>query len=26
SGLFPTSTFNSTNYYVDVAFRQQLAA
>ncbi|MCS3742993.1 DUF4082 domain-containing protein [Rhizobium sp. BK661] len=26
SGLFPTSTFNSTNYYVDVAFKQQLAA
>ncbi|KWV59592.1 Mo-co oxidoreductase dimerization domain protein [Rhizobium altiplani] len=26
SGLFPTSTYNSTNYYVDVAFRQQLAA
>jgi hypothetical protein len=26
SGLFPTSTYNSTNYYVDVAFRPQLAA
>ncbi|WP_374188725.1 DUF4082 domain-containing protein [Sinorhizobium sojae] len=26
SGLFPTSSFNSTNYYVDVAFRPQLAA
>ncbi|MBW9113777.1 DUF4082 domain-containing protein [Rhizobium cauense] len=26
SGLFPTSSYNSTNYYVDVAFRQQLAA
>ncbi|CDM61641.1 Mo-co oxidoreductase dimerization domain-containing protein (plasmid) [Rhizobium favelukesii] len=26
SGLFPTSTYNSTNYYVDVAFKQQLAA
>lgn len=25
-GLFPTSSFNSTNYYVDVAFRPQLAA
>jgi len=24
--LFPTSTYNSTNYYVDVAFRPQLAA
>ncbi|MFK0332010.1 DUF4082 domain-containing protein [Rhizobium sp. NPDC090275] len=26
SGLFPTSTYNNTNYYVDVAFRPQLAA
>lgn len=26
SGVFPTSTYNSTNYYVDVAFRPQLAA
>ncbi|WP_026282681.1 DUF4082 domain-containing protein [Rhizobium sp. 2MFCol3.1] len=26
AGLFPTSTYNSTNYYVDVAFRPQLAA
>ncbi|THK39034.1 DUF4082 domain-containing protein [Ensifer sp. MPMI2T] len=26
SGLFPTSSFNSTNYYVDVAFRPQLVA
>lgn len=26
SGLFPTDTYNSTNYYVDVAFRPQLAA
>jgi hypothetical protein len=26
SGLFPASTYNSSNYYVDVAFRQQLAA
>ncbi|KQO76311.1 Mo-co oxidoreductase dimerization domain protein [Rhizobium sp. Leaf262] len=26
SGLFPTSTFSSTNYYVDIAFRPQLAA
>ncbi len=26
SGLFPASSFNSTNYYVDVAFRPQLAA
>jgi hypothetical protein len=26
SGLFPTSTYNSTNYYVDVAFKPQLAA
>ncbi|WP_426124528.1 DUF4082 domain-containing protein [Pararhizobium sp. PWRC1-1] len=26
SGLFPASSFNSSNYYVDVAFRQQLAA
>lgn len=26
SGLFPASTYNSTNYYVDVAFRPQLAA
>ncbi|MCO5064180.1 MAG: DUF4082 domain-containing protein [Rhizobiaceae bacterium] len=24
--LFPTSTYNSTNYYVDVVFRPQLAA
>ncbi|KEC70367.1 flagellar hook-length control protein FliK [Rhizobium leguminosarum bv. phaseoli CCGM1] len=26
TGLFPTSTFNSTNYYADVVFRPQLAA
>ena len=26
SGVFPTSTYNSSNYYVDVAFRPQLAA
>ncbi|MBD0415488.1 DUF4082 domain-containing protein [Oryzicola mucosus] len=26
SGIFPTSSYNSTNYYVDVAFRPQLAA
>ncbi len=26
SGLFPTSSFSSSNYYVDVAFRPQLAA
>ena len=26
SGLFPTSSFNATNYHVDVAFRPQLAA
>jgi hypothetical protein len=26
SGMFPTSTYNSTNYFVDVAFRPQLAA
>ncbi|WP_445764866.1 DUF4082 domain-containing protein [Rhizobium hidalgonense] len=26
SGLFPTSTFNSSNYYADVVFRPQLAA
>ena len=26
SGLFPTNSFNATNYYVDVAFRPQLAA
>ncbi|TKT75043.1 DUF4082 domain-containing protein [Aquamicrobium sp. LC103] len=26
SGLFPTSSFNKSNYYVDVAFRPQLAA
>lgn len=26
SGLFPTNSYNSTNYYVDVAFRPQLAA
>ncbi|WP_371833313.1 DUF4082 domain-containing protein [Ferirhizobium litorale] len=26
AGLFPTSTYNNTNYYVDVAFRPQLAA
>ena len=26
SGLFPGNTYNSTNYYVDVAFRPQLAA
>ncbi|ARQ09491.1 oxidoreductase domain-containing protein [Rhizobium etli] len=26
SGLFPTSSYNSTNYYVDVAFKPQLAA
>ena len=26
SGLFPTNTFNANNYYVDVAFRPQLAA
>lgn len=25
-GLFPTASYNSTNYYVDVAFRPQLAA
>lgn len=25
-GLFPTSSYNSTNYYVDVAFKPQLAA
>lgn len=25
-GLFPSASFNSTNYYVDVAFRPQLAA
>ncbi|WP_428425276.1 DUF4082 domain-containing protein [Pararhizobium sp.] len=25
SGLFPTSTYNSTNYYVDVAFKQLAA-
>ncbi|WP_209857379.1 DUF4082 domain-containing protein [Rhizobium herbae] len=25
SGLFPTNTYNSTNYYVDVAFRQLAA-
>ncbi|TBB15457.1 DUF4082 domain-containing protein (plasmid) [Rhizobium ruizarguesonis] len=26
AGLFPTSTFNSANYYADVVFRPQLAA
>ncbi|MBY3022345.1 DUF4082 domain-containing protein [Rhizobium leguminosarum] len=26
SGLFPSASYNSTNYYVDVAFRPQLAA
>jgi hypothetical protein len=26
SGLFPSASYNSSNYYVDVAFRQQLAA
>ncbi|HUH50097.1 MAG TPA: DUF4082 domain-containing protein, partial [Mycoplana sp.] len=26
AGLFPTSTYNNTNYYVDVLFRPQLAA
>ncbi len=26
AGVFPTSSFNSTNYYVDVAFKPQLAA
>ncbi len=26
SGLFPSNSYNSSNYYVDVAFRQQLAA
>ncbi|PWK76985.1 uncharacterized protein DUF4082 [Aminobacter sp. AP02] len=26
SGLFPTSSYNNTNYYVDVAFKPQLAA
>jgi hypothetical protein len=26
AGLFPNSTYSSTNYYVDVAFRPQLAA
>ncbi|WP_311043626.1 DUF4082 domain-containing protein [Rhizobium lentis] len=26
AGLFPTNTFNSTNYYADVVFRPQLAA
>ncbi|EJC71791.1 VCBS repeat-containing protein [Rhizobium leguminosarum bv. trifolii WSM2012] len=26
AGLFPTSTFNSSNYYADVVFRPQLAA
>ncbi|CAN7489960.1 DUF4082 domain-containing protein [Pararhizobium sp. LjRoot255] len=26
AGLFPTNSYNSTNYYVDVAFRPQLAA
>ncbi len=26
SGLFPANTYNSTNYYVDVMFRPQLAA
>ncbi|MEQ1955488.1 DUF4082 domain-containing protein [Mesorhizobium yinganensis] len=26
SGLFPTNSYNATNYYVDVAFRPQLAA
>jgi hypothetical protein len=26
SGLFPTNSFNATNYYVDVEFRPQLAA
>lgn len=26
AGLFPASTYNNTNYYVDVAFKPQLAA
>jgi len=26
AGLFPTSSYNNTNYYVDVTFRPQLAA
>jgi hypothetical protein len=26
SGLFPTNSYNASNYYVDVAFRPQLAA
>ncbi|MBW9055648.1 DUF4082 domain-containing protein [Rhizobium mesosinicum] len=26
AGLFPTSSYNSTNYYVDVGFKPQLAA
>ncbi|OWV89904.1 Mo-co oxidoreductase dimerization domain protein [Rhizobium sp. R635] len=26
AGLFPTASYNSTNYYVDVAFKPQLAA
>ncbi|MBB5534796.1 DUF4082 domain-containing protein [Rhizobium giardinii] len=26
AGLFPTNSYNSSNYYVDVAFRPQLAA
>ncbi len=26
AGLFPTASYNNTNYYVDVAFRPQLAA
>ncbi|MGO4837227.1 DUF4082 domain-containing protein, partial [Rhizobiaceae sp. 2RAB30] len=26
SGLFPNNSFNASNYYVDVAFRPQLAA
>ncbi|WP_411197021.1 DUF4082 domain-containing protein, partial [Rhizobium sp.] len=26
TGLFPTSTFDSANYYADVVFRPQLAA
>jgi hypothetical protein len=26
SGVFPSNSYNSTNYYVDVAFRPQLAA
>ena len=26
AGLFPTNTFNSSNYFADVVFRPQLAA